>query len=254
MKAEQEEPLPPDVSWKKALLFSAGFVFVAAINAVSWRIAPGTLVPLKLFASAQTAVQDVSLSVCGMRRLAADIAFVEFLLYYGTPELAEQEHEEAEEPHMHGEGGVYPELLARGRRILSLDPHFDYAALYIGGALAFNQGRTDEALMFLEEARAREPGNWRFVAYIAAVGFNKTGSMESVLQALAPALADRDCPSMIKNIAAFMNVRLGRYDEAGRLYQQLLDSRDESYRASAKRVLARLSLRRTQPKSMRGSR
>lgn len=173
----------------------------------------------------------------GMRRLAADISFVRMLVYYGTPEQGGQEG------HQHGAqygGGHYFQLGPQALRILDLDPLFSYAVLYAAGALAFNLDRPQEALSLLESGRRAEPKNRRYASYIAAIGFHKKGDVSKVLSELDPVLREDDCPTMIKNIAAFLCLRTGRKAEAEKLYREILLSRDKDYQALARRALEAL--------------
>jgi len=115
----------------------------------------------------------------GARRLAADIAWVQLLQYYGSSETPiDQETEftlswdmtkflfgiplEKEEAHKPGtpekehhhyhadiEGGVYARLYSDCLRVAELDPFFSYVYLYGAGALAWNLNRPDEALKLL---------------------------------------------------------------------------------------------------------
>ena len=65
-------------------------------------------------------------------------------------------------------------------------------------------------------------------------------SLTSIIGDLTPLLADPETPTMIKHLVAFMNQRLGRREEAIRLYREILDSRDDSYRALAREALGRM--------------
>lgn len=212
--------------------------------------------PTEVRLAAEDAVTSASLVSVGMRRLAADLAFIRLLLYYGTPEDAADGsgHEHGHDGHDHGPGGhgeperhgavdgggSYPELGPRVERILSLDPFWEYPVLYGAGALAFNLGRPEEALRLLKAGLSHRPEDPRYLAYIAAVGFSRAGDMARAVEELAPAVAEPDAPTMLKNIVAFMHVRLGRREEAARLYRDILRSRDESYHENARRALKRL--------------
>ncbi|HAH05279.1 MAG TPA: hypothetical protein DCM05_01955 [Elusimicrobia bacterium] len=227
----------------------AVLLFVAGLNAALLsRWAPPVLPGQKLHLAPEDAVGHIGFMALGMRRLAADVAFIRMLVYYGSPE-GEKEHpyeylaeyySQASPEHHAYEGGGYPQLGPRSLRILELDPYFSYAPLYAAGALAFNLQRPEEALTLLDEARRFEPRNWRYSAYMAAVAFHKKGDGMKVLSELAPALADPDCPTMLRNIAAFINLRYGRKEEAARLYEEILLSRDDNYHAEARRKLKEL--------------
>lgn len=231
-----------------ALSVLLALALLAGLNAGAARLDQGPALPAiaELRSAPEDLVRDASMLVMGMRRLAADLTFVQLILYYGTAESrGEEDPAEHERPgHVHRDfaAGSYAELLPRARRVLALDPRFEYAAFYAAGALAFNQGRPDEALLLLEEARSRRPENWRYAAYIAAVGFHKKGDAESVLKALAPALAEPDCPVMVRHMAAYLDEKTGRRVEAVALYRGILASRDENYHELARRALRRLGV------------
>ncbi len=228
--------------WERGALWLWGLALCALLNAAAAGLRPPVgLGGLARALSPETAVETAALFSLGMRRLAADAGLVRLLLYYGS---AEEEgvhaHEGRDHAHSWG-GGRYDELGPRALRILDADPTFSYAALYSAGALAFNLDRPEEALRVLEDALRRDPRNFQYKAYIAAVGFHKKGQPEGVLRLLEPVLSEPDCPTMIKNMAAFLYVRAGRRREAAALYREIHEtSRDEGYRRLAERELARL--------------
>jgi tetratricopeptide (TPR) repeat protein len=175
----------------------------------------------------------------GLRRLLADVWMVRLLLYYGAAEEA-MTNSAGEQAEISGSGG-YPEIAARAAGILALDPSFSYAVLYASGALAFNLGRPGEAIELLRRGLAADPGNWRYRAYIGAIGLEKNGDRQGAVDLLEPALDAPDCPAMIKSIAAFLYIKLGENAKAAALYRKILeDSRDPGYQAMARRGLARL--------------
>jgi tetratricopeptide (TPR) repeat protein len=223
-----------------------GLLLAAGVNAAFIPAArpPARGVPMRL--SPETAVETAGLMSLGMRRMAADLELIRLLVYYGTPDediIAKQQEMEARGEHgekLYG-AGRYPELLARARRIVELDPKFSYAVLYGAGALAFNVGRPNEALDLLEDALKRDPDNAQYRAYIGAVGFQKSGDTNRVLAMLEPTLSRPDCPTMIKSMVAFMYKRLGRRAQAIRVYRDILDTtRDAGYRATAEHALVEL--------------
>jgi tetratricopeptide (TPR) repeat protein len=231
---------------------AAALVLIVGLNAAALRLFPPAAAPVRTpHLDAENAVRDVSLIALGMRRLAADVKFVEMLVYYGSPEERENPFEYLHSYYFEGagghrhihEGGVYPELAPRALRVLELDPRFSYAALYAAGALAFNLQRPDEAVSLLTQARLFDPRDWRYPFYIAAIGFHKQGDGERVLSELAPVLSDPECPTMLKNMAAFLDVRLNHIPQAVRLYRQILESRDTAYRTAARDALEKLGER-----------
>ncbi|MBI4056349.1 MAG: hypothetical protein HY399_02255, partial [Elusimicrobia bacterium] len=89
--------------------------------------------PQDIRMKASEAVRDIAFLSLGMRRLGADVEFIQLMQYYGTSE-EEQEH------HRHDlkyGAGNYPEFFVRARHILDLDPYYRNACLYAAGVLAF---------------------------------------------------------------------------------------------------------------------
>lgn len=138
---------------------------------------PDPYPPLRLSPLERYAVLDLSCVLAGARRIAADIAWVQLLQYYGSPEepldketeyrlswamarylvtgntvKEEDDHGEGhdegrEEGHSHpaASGGNYADFLPYCLRASGLDPYFSYAYLYGAGALAWNLNRPEEA-------------------------------------------------------------------------------------------------------------
>ena len=186
--------------------------------------------------SHESAAEIAGFLSLGMRRLAADIEFMRLLIYFGSSE----DRGEAEE-HVHESGPAsYPELAPRVLRILEIDPYFRYAAEYGAGALAFNVHRPAEAVDVLTHALARDPKNWRYRAYLAAIAFDKQGKPELVRAQLSTVADAPEAPTMLKHLLAFLDLRLGRRAEAVRLYREILRSRDKGYAELARRALRRL--------------
>ena len=195
----------------------------------------------KIHWMAPQASRDLSFLSLGMRRLAADVAFIELLQYYGTPEHPEGADERTHA--LHGRdygGGYYPQVYSRTLRILDLDPHFRYAALYSAGALAFNLNRPAEAVRLLEYALKLDPKQWKYQIYLAALAYQKTENFPSLVQELEAAAQDPECPALFKNILAGLYVKMGRLSDAVRIYQDLIGSRDPDYRVHAERQIGKL--------------
>ncbi|MFH2204433.1 MAG: hypothetical protein ABIJ96_15055 [Elusimicrobiota bacterium] len=230
--------------------------------------------PTELRLAADDAVTNASLLTLGMRRLATDIMLIRTMVYYGTKEeemsleyrkrvgllqhkSIEHDHNDGHDHgHHHGDGGdprfekigyltsrgVYPELQPKGLRMLGMDPYWKYPVLFVAGALAFNQDRPHEAVELLRAARRYMPDEDRYLAYTAAIAFHKKGDMQEVINELSPLLADEDTPTMIKNMVAYMNVRLGDKKTAIRLYKEILNSRDDRYHSVARGALTKLGV------------
>lgn len=192
---------------------------------------------------AEGAIETAALFSLGMRRMAADLALIRMIIYYGTPDGKSEYiyHGHAHDHDGRSEVESYPRLAALSMRLLDLDPLFSYGALFGAGALAFNLDRPDDALKVLQYALARDPKNIQYQAYIAAIGFHEKGDPESVIRILEPFIEDPECPTMIKSMMAFLYRRNGRIKDAIRLYLDIYEnSRAENYRRSALKNLKEL--------------
>jgi len=205
-------------------MIKRGPIFLAMLACLSVSILLSILVSLafsnpyprpKIAASSQYAVIDMCGVLFGARRLASDIAWVELLQYYGSPEKPiDKDAEfdlswdmtkflfgvklEKEECHKHGcieeghyhpdfSGGVYPDLYQNCLRVAELDPFFSYVYLYGAGALAWNLNRPDEAIKLLEAGISSiEKFNpnitkdvhhpfWQYHLYLSAIIYKKSG-------------------------------------------------------------------------------
>lgn len=240
------------------LLLPAALLALCAGSFASARAsAPAFPPPSELRAPAAGAAEDMFALALGTRRLFADLWYVRLMQYYGTPELEEGEQEEGGQfawllPHKPGEDhhsgengeGRYPEFLARALHIAALDPHFAGAVLYAAGSLAFNMDRPAEAEQVLNLAVRYAPREWKYATLLAAIGYSKAASPAEVTRAIAPLLAEKDCPVMLKQLAAFLNKRAGDYAAAAAIYADIAaTSRDAAYVSNARRELKALSAR-----------
>jgi len=226
MRSSEEKSSSP---WREAV---AAFAAVALLNAVAALATPSIFPdPSRMRVVPQDAARTGALLSLGMRRLAADISFIDLLVYYGEWELgiSEQENE-------NGRGRFF-EFKDRTLRILDLDPYFTYVALYSAGSLAFNLDRPQEALEVLDYAARFMPKEWKLRAYSAAIALKMKGDAEGVRRELMPVLQEPDCPTQLKSMLAFLNRRLGHREEAIRIYQDILISRDPSYVGIARKAL-----------------
>ena len=202
-------------------------------------------------------LSDAGVLSLGIRRLAADVWFIRLIQYYGTcqcPDGENQPSPEAEDGapghhchhhHDHGDHdagtGKYPDIFPRSRHILDLDPYFTHAGLYSAGVLAFNLGRSDEAIELINQAKRYQPREWKYDAYLAAIGYRLAGNPEKVADMLAPVVRDPECPTMIKQLVAFLNKRLKRYRAAAEIYEDIArTARNPHYIRNSRRELAQL--------------
>ena len=185
-------------------------------------------------------MRDIGFLSLGARRLGADVAFIELLQYYGRHENENEDPNAGfyvygmkPPPSWKMEGGVYPELLARTKRVLWLDPYFRFAVFYAASALAFNLDRPQEALEVLDEGRKWLPREWKYDVLAAAIGYSKAGDPARQAAELDRVISDPDAPDLLRQLAAFLNKKAGKYRRAYDIYGMLLQSSDQGYAANA---------------------
>ncbi len=189
----------------------------------------------------QGAVEDAVALALGVRRLAADLWFIRLMQYYGTPELLEGEAEEEALERGENGAGKYPDFLPVARHILALDPYFTNAGLYAAGSLAFNMARPEEAVSLLNGALIYRPKEWKYVALLAAIGYSKAKNPAKVAELITPLIMEPDCPVMIRQLAAFLNKRMGNYSAAYRIYKTIIETtKDRFYIDNARKEMAKL--------------
>ncbi|OGS16932.1 MAG: hypothetical protein A2234_08990 [Elusimicrobia bacterium RIFOXYA2_FULL_58_8] len=187
----------------------------------------------------------------GARRLFADLWFIRLMQYYGSVEFSEADQDAAAGTHKHGVGcrhganfgaGKYPLFLPMARHILEIDPGFVSSGLYAAGSLAFNMGRAAEAEELLVYAMRYAPKEWKYLNVLAAIGYSKSGNPAAVAEQIRPLLREPDCPVMLKQLAAFLNKKAGKYAAAAEIYADIAaTSRDAAYVQNARRELEKLA-------------
>lgn len=214
---------------------------LAALGVGGWRVLAWPFPTLsEMRVSPGHAVETAAFLGLGMRRLAADLKMIRLLQYYGSPD-PEHEHSHAHGGAEYGKG-QYREIHPRTLEILDLDPYFRFAALYSAGSLAFNLDRLDEAVSLLQYALERDPGEWRYASYIAAIGFHRKGRPADVLRVLGPIVDQPDCPTQLQHMVAYLYRRQGNRREAVRIYRRIVqDSKDLNYVELARRELSELA-------------
>jgi len=153
---------------------------------------------------------DVGGLLLGMRRLAADLAWIQTLQYYGASESEESVDEHQHHEHNFG-GGNYPELLAYCQRVVKLDPYFHYAYLYGAASLAWNLNRYQEALSLLQDGIKYNSSYAKFYIYIAAIEFSQKGNYRGAITKLESIIAMPECPLLVKTILAHIYRREKEY-------------------------------------------
>ncbi|HAH31509.1 MAG TPA: hypothetical protein DCL44_04245 [Elusimicrobia bacterium] len=233
---------------KKCFYAAAAAVFTGLLFfSSSGRPASAFPPPSALREVRHSALEDMLALSLGARRLFADLWFIRLMQYYGTQEqiAGVEEKEDAEHGHCHhGMGfgtGKYPEFTALSRHIAALDPYFKNAILYSAGSLAFNMDRPDEATDLLNYALVNTPREWKFLIMLTAIGYSKSSEPGKVAQIIAPLVRERDCPVMLKQLAAFLNKKAGNYAAAAEIYTDMIEtSRDPFYTRKAEEELRKM--------------
>ncbi|MCB4792348.1 MAG: hypothetical protein LHV68_10770 [Elusimicrobia bacterium] len=235
----------------------------------------------------QFVVLDLTGVIGGFRRLAADIAWIQLLVYYGEPKVKVDEEtkyklswdylkyllglksEAGEEHHgnlkaaagkVHSEGeeeaqefnetkklvvidkvNTFPELYSYCRRVIFLDPFFDYAYLYGAGALAWNQERPNEAVDLLnygidrmelyskDITRDSHQPFWQFHLYLGAIIYRNEGNFQKMTESLEVAVTQKNCPNMVRAILASIYSKDKKYAKALKLWLDIYDTNDQTY-------------------------
>lgn len=198
-------------------------------------------------------LRDLFSVVSGLRRLGADIAWIDLLQYYGTPEdlsVEEKLHHSLEslssvfgwelECHHSFEGGLYPELLSYCQRIVRLDPNFLYAYQFGAASLAWNQNRTEEAILLLKEAIKKHPQEEIFPMYLAAIVYRKELKEKEFLDLLLDIAEKPQTPNIVKVIAANFMEKQKKYLIAWRLWLSVWRSGDAMYQLKSEQKLRQL--------------
>jgi len=188
---------------------------------------------------------DLSGIIFGMRRMVANIAWIQLLQYYGTPEEGHLHTEEgcpvcAEEDYG---GGKYYDLLSLTQRVIRLDPYFYYVYLYSAGALAWNLYRPEEAVLLLKEGISNNPQYWRFRLYLGAVIYQQLNKFEKMVILLGEAVKYPDCPTLVKVILANIYEKQSRYLDSLKIWLEVKESKDEFYRLRAEKKIFELKHR-----------
>jgi tetratricopeptide (TPR) repeat protein len=109
-------------------------------------------------------------ALAGMRRVAADWAYIEMLQYYGTGS--------------HRLDGCFQGVIPFAEEIFWLDPHFRFGILYTAAILGFNEGHLPEAISLLQRAARTDPSYPRYRLYLAGLTYRKAHDNPRALQIL----------------------------------------------------------------------
>jgi tetratricopeptide (TPR) repeat protein len=182
----------------------------------------------------------------GARRLSADLAWINLLQYYGS-HIIEQDGKEVERKNLPGEDidffeAEYKGLFSRCQTVVRIDPYFQYAYLYGGAALAFNQERYNEAIALLEEGVANNPNYWKFQLYLAAIAYVQKKDYTRVVPLLEQIALVPEAPTMLKSVLAQVYEKNKQYDKAKLLWEYIANTAGEQdYIEKAKKHLEKIN-------------
>jgi len=186
--------------------------------------------------------QDIWLILLGMRRIAADIAFIQLLQYYGDVPAEELPREKVLELKRKGVliFGVHRELFKYALRTIRLDRNFEFAVTYTAAALAWVQKRDEEAIKILEDALNFRKTYYQASLYLAAITVRKNKAEKEAIKYLEEAIKFPDAPFLAKVILAEIYKRQKDYKNSLRVWSMLLDIRQEYWRKRAQKEVFEL--------------
>lgn len=187
---------------------------------------------------------DLTGVVFGIRRISADIAWIQLLQYYGTPEETEEHTHEHENGHCHHGlnfgGGKYYDLLKLCQRTVRLDPYFYYAYLYGSASLAWNLNRYDEGIKLLDEGIKNCPKYWQFYLYKMAIIYKKLDKYKEMVNLLEKVVKEPDCPLIVKAILANIYKKAGEYEKSLKLWTEIYNFGMSDYYQIAEKQIAEI--------------
>ena len=76
---------------------------------------------------------------------------------------------------------------------------------------------------------------------LAAIGYSKSKNSAELAKVFIPFISEPDCPVMIKQLAAFLNKKVGDYGQAYMIYLNIAEtSKDEAYVKNAESQVLKL--------------
>lgn len=225
--------MPQQRGWGNLLIL---LLFTAASIACLRPSFPNRFPPLSVsLSSPTTRLRDFNGIGLGLRRLAADLAWIETLQYYGTREAGQTEEE------FENGQGKYPDFLAYCERVARLDPSFTYVYFYGGGVLAWNLDRLAEGEVLLKLGVQNNPHEWRLQQYLGALAFQKNHDVKRLAEFLESYVDDPDCPNLLRSILANIYKKEKRYPDSLRIWFKVLDTKDPAYRDRASQQIEELA-------------
>jgi tetratricopeptide (TPR) repeat protein len=210
---------------RTALILAGGLLSIFLLASEATRHFTNPFPPLGSSVTSPVAqLQDFIGITLGLRRLTADIAWIQTLIYYGTIETGHGE----EEAHGGG-GGEYALFLPYCQRVVRIDPSFKYVYYYGSGVLGWNLNRISEAEELLQEGIQTHPKEWRLQQYLAALAYQKNKDVNKLTQFLELFLMEPDCPNLLRSILANIYKKQKHYHDALRVWLVVYKSKDSAY-------------------------
>ncbi len=131
----------------------------------------------------------------------------------------------------------YSKLLDYCLLASDLNPHFVKIYEFGAAVLAFHVWRADEAVILLQRGIEENPKAIRLKLLLAAIGYQNTEQYDKIIPLLETQIASGSTHPMLAKILANTYKKVGRVDEAIRLWKQILrkaerdDDRDQAARA-----------------------
>ncbi|PKL91586.1 MAG: hypothetical protein CVV21_06060 [Candidatus Goldiibacteriota bacterium HGW-Goldbacteria-1] len=121
----------------------------------------------------------------GVRSLAGDVEYINFLQYYGDRSQNVNRHKN---------------LVTYIDDITDVDPYFSFAYTYGSSILAFNLNRVDEALKVIRKGLDFNPKIWQLRLYLGAILYKQENKESEYIKLLEDALRFEDHPAIVERI------------------------------------------------------
>lgn len=107
-----------------------------------------------------------------------------------------------------------------------LNPQFISIYTFGGNALAFHLNRIDQAAKLFEKGIKANPSAMRLKFLLAAIGYQHTEDYKMIIPVFEEEAGRPDAPPMLVNILANTYQKVGRYQDAIRVWKKLLREGD----------------------------
>lgn len=165
-------------------------------------------------------------AMLGRHRVAADVAWLRAIQYYGKHRATDRS---------------YPYAWTLFRTMTDLDPQFVNAYVFGALVLAEDQDDMEGAQRLLRDGMAANPGHWILPFEYGFLAYVHGGDMATAAEYLAAAARLPDAPPSAGRLAAYAAGRAGEVDFAIELWREMLRHSDnDEIRRTARRYLKEL--------------